>query len=143
MPQTSATPRRDALTEAPSLPKGSNVYPLNVRAAAMYDDPVLHPNATGLELLREMAISQRRLEDGLTAAREELAEVRGAEIPAHLRDQGATLMRHHDRIAALEAHRDGQTEARKPWIFVLGASVTAAISALMGWLAGGWAAPHG
>lgn len=108
----------------------------------MYD-PVLQANATALELLREMAISQRRTEDNLGVVREELAEVRGAEIPTHLRDQAATLMRHHDRIAALEAHRDGQEEARKPWIFVLGASVTAAISALMGWLAGGWAAPHG
>ncbi len=143
MPQLSATPRRDDLTNCGSLPKGSNVYPLNGRAAAMYDDPVLHPNAAGLELLREMAISQRRLEDGLTAAREELAEVRGAEIPTHLRDQAATIMRHHDRISALEAAGAAGAEARKPWIFVLGASVTAAISALMGWLAGGAATPHG
>lgn len=111
----------------------------------MYDDPVVHPNAAGLELLRELARTGATTAEQVGKVREDLAELRGANLPVRMLQHSDELAHHHDRLTALENARAVGVEARKPWYFVAGQAVAAAMGALAGavsaWAMGG-GGPH-
>lgn len=89
----------------------------------MPQEPVVNPNAVAVELFREIAASVRRLDDKQDAmgekidlARQELAEVRGAEIPEALRAIQAENVTIKSRLDKLEEAERTRAAVARPWL---------------------------
>jgi len=123
-----ATPRLDALL-SPSRQTG-NVVPLTLEygkgGRIMSDTPTLHPNAAGLELMAEIAVSLRGVEEHVGNLREGVASLNGADLPGRVRALEA-------RLLTLETERAGEAGTAKPFKFAAGkvaeTLITAATSA--------------
>lgn len=132
-----ATPHMDALACATfrAFPAGENVLAFpevtDLEKPGM-SGPALRPNDAALELFREMTVTLRNVEAGVAASREELAEIRGAQIPAHVSEQGAELKTHHDRLLALENASANAAAASRPFWFVVREAGKTIIAALVG-----------
>ncbi len=132
----------DALTTGSDSPTGRTNLFFLPGAARMLDDPHVRPNDAGLELLREISNSLRGVEAGVASAREELAELRGVDLPRRVREHDTKLHEHHDRLGALEVINTAAADARRPWVFVLAQFVTALVAAAVGAASAWWAGPH-
>lgn len=95
-------------------------------------EPRVSPNDVALELFREMGETVRRIDDKLDRAREELAEVRGAEIPESLRAQANLLREHHDRLNRLEENARTAEAVSRPWWWAARRAAESVITALVG-----------
>lgn len=78
--------------------------------------PTVNPNEVAIELFREMGHSLRRVDEKLDLARQELAEVRGAEIPEALRDMKAEQLKLADRIGKVEEAQRTAAAVARPWL---------------------------
>lgn len=143
----SATPRIDALLAAPvaSSRHTGNLLVLDQYRTAggriMSDTPppAVYPNVAGLELLHEIAQSQRNIEEHVGNLREGVALINGAELPARVTSI-------EKRLLAIETANAGAEGAARPFKFVLSKAVeqiiTVAVSAAVA-VGGTLAAMHG
>jgi hypothetical protein len=85
------------------------------RGRIVSSEPRVNPNDMAIELFREMSASVRRIDDKLDLAREELAEVRGADLPKAIREHTETIREIHNRLGALEESKRTATAVGRPW----------------------------
>jgi len=126
MGQIAATPRMDDLLAPPG------VRILRAAEGGKRLEPRVSPNEVALELFRELGASVRRIDDKLDHARQELAEVRGADIPGVLHALSKEHQEHDARLTKLEEAARTATAVAKPWWWFVREMLKPIISALIG-----------